>query len=344
MKIRKTDLADLEKVYAVNTIDIDGQIHLLTATEDKGKCLLLSPPDWNASVIWEAPGGTMNVLQYPNKEAILSIQKFFPIFDSQDACIMLSEIDKDKTRPWNTHKLADLPYVHRIGAVAIGRSVFVVAATLCRSKKFVEDWSQPGSVYIGKVNEETSTIDFKEIISCVTKNHGMHISEISNKKTILTSSEKGVYATYIPNDKNGEWISELIIDRGVSDIYTIDIDNDGDLELAAIEPFHGDIFSIYKQKEGVWEKIYQHRISFGHVVWGGKILGEPCIILGTRSGAKELEILQPIINNNKIKFKSTVIDSNIGPTQIKLFEQEGKTLVLSANHFAGKVSLYEITN
>jgi hypothetical protein len=80
MRISKRVLARLDKVYAVAAVPAGGQIHLTAATEARGECLLFSPPDWRASVVWEDPGGTMSIAAVPGSDAaFLAVQeRFFP--------------------------------------------------------------------------------------------------------------------------------------------------------------------------------------------------------------------------------------------------------------------------
>ena len=61
MQIVKKTIAALESIYVVCPIELDGQTHLLAATEGHGKCLLFSPPDWTVSVVWDKPGGAKKV-------------------------------------------------------------------------------------------------------------------------------------------------------------------------------------------------------------------------------------------------------------------------------------------
>ena len=89
MKVKKNILADLDGVYVVNSIVLDGRLHFLAATEKKGKCLLFHPDKWEASVLWDAPGGCMSVVAVPGRQkTIMAIQGFFPIFQSEGAGIV----------------------------------------------------------------------------------------------------------------------------------------------------------------------------------------------------------------------------------------------------------------
>ena len=49
-----------------------------------------------------------------------------------------------------------------------------------------------------------------------------------------------------------------LLDTPASDAVLVDLDGDGEKELAVLSPFHGDKISIYKKKEGVFHQIYAY--------------------------------------------------------------------------------------
>ncbi len=66
------------------------------------------------------------------------------------------------------------------------------------------------------------------------------------------------------------------MDWPISDIAAIDIDGDGELEYATIEPFHGSYFRVYKLIDGASRQVYEHpEVSeFYHVVVGTTLAGQ----------------------------------------------------------------------
>src|SRR5699024_10202205 len=100
-------------------------------------------------------GGVMNILPIHDKEGeFFAIQGFYPIFDSKNAEIVRCAIN-DLTRETvvlEVNSLKMLPYVHRIALVGETPSRKIIAATLCRKKSFIEDWSHPGDVYEFSLN------------------------------------------------------------------------------------------------------------------------------------------------------------------------------------------------
>ncbi len=343
MNITKRKLAQLEMVYSVCSIQISGKTHFLAATESYGKCLLFSPPDWKASVVWDGPGGSMNLVPIPKGErAFLAIQEFFPIFQSQKAGIVYVEANNVLTKPWRVRRVLALPFVHRLGVVMVGSHPYIIVATLCGGKDFQDDWSKPGAVYAGALPEDPlEKWSIQPILQGVSKNHGMHVTNIEERAVVLITGQEGVFSIYIPRDPAEEWHHKRLIDNEVSDIYTADIDGDGVLEIITIEPFHGDRLGVYKHLSGSWKAVFAMSINFGHVVWSGNILGRPAILVGNRGGAKELGLLYPKTHGSFI-MDLQVLDEQIGPAQIAVVHRQDCDLILSANHDVGEIVLYEL--
>lgn len=343
MNITKRKLAQLEMVYSVCPVQIGGKTHFLAATESHGKCLLFSPPDWKTSVVWDGPGGSMQLVPFPGRErGFLAIQGFFPIFQSQHAAVVHAEAGNVLTKPWQVRRVLELPFVHRLGIVMVDSLPYIIAATLCGGKDFQDDWSKPGAVYAGVVPEDPSgKWSIQPVLQGVSKNHGMHVTNIDGRAVILITGQEGVFSIYIPREPGEEWRHERLIDYEVSDIYTADIDGDGVLEIIDIEPFHGDRLVIYKRLSGSWKAVFEMSINFGHVVWAGNILGKPAILVGSRGGAKELSLLCPKTNGSFI-MEPQVLDEHVGPTQVAVVSKQDCDLILSANHNMGEVVLYEV--
>jgi len=341
MKIKKYVIGKLDSVYAVSSIRINDEIYFIAATEKEGKCLIFSPNNWESSVVWDEPGGTMSITSLKGKDNILfAIQRFFPIFKAENATIVYAILDNRISMKWKVKHIIDMPFVHRIEAVKIGNYPYLIASTVCGGKNFKDDWSKPGAIYISRIPENLDGgWNFNRICGGLSKNHGMHLANINNKNIIYFSAKEGVFVLKIFTDNIKNWRIEQIIDREVSDIYVSDIDNDGKYEIITIEPFHGNELKIYKYFRNKWRPIYRKSINFGHVVWGGNILNKQSIIIGNRGGDKDLLLIQPNECNLK-KMGYKVIDKNVGPTQILVEHKDNCEIILSANNHIGEIALY----
>ena len=345
MNITKRILASLELIYAVCTIQIEGETHFVAATEGYGECLLFSPPDWTASSVWEGPGGTMCLTPLPGRGgALLAIQEFFPIFQSESAGIVYAEPRGSSTEAWHVRRVIDLPFAHRIEIVHIGPVPYLVAASLCEAKDSQDDWSHPGTVYAGPLPRDPSghwSLD--PILSGISKNHGMHATHLDGCKVVLIAGREGIFSIRVPAEPGEEWFWTRLVEHEVSDVHATDIDGDGIPELVAIEPFHGDTFTIYKLLSREWQAIFCMPISFGHVVWAGDVLGAPAMLVGSRSGDEDLSLMR-VQSTDPVRIERSVIDRGIAPTQVGVVHRGNVCQIISANRGTGNAVLYELTH
>lgn len=341
MRVEKKHFTDLEMPYAITTMEVDGTSYCLCASEKRDcGCVMINQETGECHKVWDAPGGVMAVLPIDGEQAFLSIEKFFPVFDSAAAEINRNEIHFEEGKlVLKKTKLCDFPYVHRIALIKEGDEQYLVGGSLCEKKEFVDDWSHPGGVFVGRYNQN-APIELEEIYHGLTKNHGMFVHYLEDgSQEILIGASEGILKV---QRKQGVWTTELMDTGETSDIYTADFDEDGKEELAVIQGFHGNHIRILKETELGLKKIGELPLDFGHVLWTGKILGELCIIGGSRGGKKQL-VLYRVIRAEQLRFESQIIDEATGPTQICVSELNGKVFVCAANHGAGSVDRYTIS-
>lgn len=344
MKFEKKFLTELNRCYAVNSITINRETKMLFATEGEGPCYSYSGEDYRQSTVWDAPGGTMSMVQVPGKNGdFLAVQNFFPTFKSEKAVIVWAkpeEVDK-----WKVKTILELPYVHRFDILTANGINYFLGSVLCNSKAFKDDWSDPGKVYAGVLPEDLNEpIKLKVIKEGLTKNHGYCRAIWNGKMSGIVTSEEGAFVITPPQNECDDWYVEKILDRPVSDIAVVDIDQDGEDELVTIEPFHGNKFLINKKINGEYKEVYSYpkKIDFGHVVWGGKLRGVPSIIGGYRREGKELFVIQ-CVDREKLTFKAEIIDTGIGPSNVAVINGEDQDIIMSANREIGEAVLYFVT-
>ncbi|MPQ44261.1 hypothetical protein [Clostridium tarantellae] len=345
MKFEKKFLTDLHRCYATSSTVIDGEKHILIATEGEGPCYMYSGPDFKQSTVWEGPGGTMSMIQIPGKNGdFLGVQNFFPTFQSENATIVWAKPEKDGK--WNVKTILKLPYLHRFDILSANGVNYFIGATLCTSKTCKDDWSDPGKIYVGVLPDDLNEpIKLKVIKEGLTKNHGYCRANWNGKMVGMVTSENGVFVVTPPQNKDEDWQVEKILDRPVSDVAVVDIDNDGVEELVTIEPFHGKDFVINKKVGDKYEVVYKYpkEMDFGHVVWGGKLRGIPTIIGGYRRNDKDLFYVQ-CESTNPLKFKTEVIESGVGPSNVAVINEVDRDIIISANRELGQAALYFVTD
>ncbi|MDP2791039.1 MAG: hypothetical protein Q8O15_04700 [Rectinemataceae bacterium] len=339
MTVTKTVLARLDKCYATAAMKIGGTLRYIIATEGVGPCVAFSDADHSRQTVWEGPGGTMNIVPIPGvPDQFLATQDFVPTFQAKESKIVhVTYADG----AWSVKPLMTIPYLHRFDVCQVGAKRFLVGATLALYKESKDDWTKPGSVWVGELPEVLDgPFPIKPVIGGITKNHGFCKASWKGRAAYLVSGVEGVLVLYIPAQADGIWESERIIDHEVSDMAVCDIDGDGVLEIATIEPFHGSKGVIYKENGGVLVPILEHEYEFGHVVWGGKIAGKPAFIIGGRKGNRELNCFawDPAAGT----IVRTLIDNSGGASNIAVYHKAESDMILAANREIGEVALYEI--
>jgi hypothetical protein len=337
MNIHKKVLGTLDKVYATCIGKVDDELAFIGASEGEGAGQAFIGE--NKTVMWDKPGGTMNVIPVPGREnEFYATQKFLPVFAAADCT--LNHV-KYHDGQWQVTEIMKFPYLHRFDLFEKNGALYFFGATLCEAKEFQQDWSKPGSVYIGKLGADlTKKFTVKRLYTGITKNHGLCYANWDGKGIYLVTGVEGVFSLVIPEKPaQDEWQINKIMEHEVSDIAACDIDHDGSLELATLEPFHGNKCIIYKNIGEKFQPIKEFPIDFGHVIWGGEIAGSPTFLLGYRSAKMELSAIYQDGN----ELKERVIDQNVGPSQISVCHQDGKDYILSANRQINELAVYEIT-
>ena len=134
------------------------------------------------------------------------------------------------------------------------------------------------------------------------------------------------------------------MDWPISDIAAIDIDGDGELEFATIEPFHGSHFRVYKRVGGTYRKVYEHpEVSeFYHVVVGTTLAGKPVFVGGCRRGKQQLFYVHALQNAPGV-LQAEVIEEGVGPSNVHVMHEPGRDIIVSANREKAEAALYIVT-
>ncbi len=337
MKFTKQHLCDIPYCYAVSQVKVEGRDRILFAAEAVGPCRHFDVETLEGETVWNEPGGTMSIAPVPGRDAeFLSVQRFYPGFDAAMAEIVyVRPVDGS----WKTSTLVHLPYVHRIDILESGGRHYLVACTVCSSKKSMEDWSSPGKIYAAELPQDLSEpIALEVIADDMTRNHGY--CRRADGRGAFTSCDQGVFELSPPAEGGGTWGIAKILDRPVSDIAFCDIDGDGVDEMATIEPFHGREFQIYRREPSGYRSIYRHLtpMEFCHVVWGGKLRGESVFLGGCRGANQELFILR--WQDGKVVSEN--IESGAGPSNVSVINGAQRDLIAVANREIGEGAVFVV--
>jgi hypothetical protein len=297
--------------------------------------------------IWDEPGGTMSIVPVPGMEGeFLISQNFLPGFSARGARIMRAVPGRD--RRWRISLWMELPYVHRFDILFGGGRYYFLGCILSSTGEEKADWSKPGFLMAAPLEDNFAPPENVAVIARdMTRNHGYWRSLGGVRRDpyvcteAFTSCDEGVFSVHPPSGPEGEWKITKILDQSVSDIAFCDIDNDGEDEMAAILPFHGDAYCVYRKHGGAYREMYRYPdpMEFIHVVWGGLLGGRTVFLGGCRSLNRELFAL--FWEDGRIVRQ--ILDRGMGPANIAIdyhTDVPGGACLLAANHSAGLASVY----
>lgn len=343
MQFIKEKKLDLHRCYAAGAIHYEGQLCPVFATEGEGECQLFAGEGYGEQhLVWEQPGGTMSVIELPHRPGeFLAVQNFFPTFQSENATIVWGR--PDGRGGYQVQTILRLPYVHRFDILTRGGRHYFLAATLCTSKREKEDWSDPGKVYVAELPENLlEPMRLQVLREGMVKNHGYSRLPWPGGEAGLVSCEAGIFLMVPPGAPGEAWQVDTWLTEPTSDVAALDLDGDGELELAAISPFHGNTFSLYKKQAGQYRLWYTYPIreEFYHVVKACHLRGVPTILGGCRRGEMALFMLQWQPERKTIQ--ATVIDCGGGPSNVEVIHTPTRDIIVSANREKGEGVLYYV--
>lgn len=206
-----------------------------------------------------------------------------------------------------------MEYIHRFTLATTETGLYIILATIADKKDFKEDWSRPGSIYAGKIEDFEKPIKLVKIKSDLFRNHGFCHDTRENHNEIYFGSDQGIDKLYLKGDIK-DWKFERIFHNPTGEIAIGDLDGDGIDEIITIEAFHGNKIRIYDQKSKELNLVYEYdnEIDFAHALIYTTLRGVPSFVCGVRRVESELFYIQYIDG----KYVPTTIEKGIGFIQI----------------------------
>ena len=346
MKAEKQVIGNLNKCYAVSELAYDGKRHLIVAAEKEDPAYVFELDGTRVDTLWEGPGGVMTLAQYPlsadDDPILMATYKFYSPNNSAAAKIAYYTREAGK---WVMHVLCDLPFVHRFGLVQRDGVWYIVACTLKSAHAFKDDWTCPGRIWVGKLPEnireynEDHQLELTPLVSGLYKNHGFAKVVSEDGEFVLVGTENGVYKV-TPPAKDGDWEAVQLLDKPTSDMLYQDYDGDGVKELLVLSPFHGNTLSIYKEKDGAFECVweYEKKMPFLHAIWGAELNGTQYAFIGNRQEDRELLAIH--YDNG---YKVEVLDQGAGPANCMYFKDGDAHKLLAANRETDEIAVYTLS-
>lgn len=336
MKFKKIFRDKLEHCYAVLHLQNKERDFLLVASEEDGACYAYDlDQGFKRIEVWPDVGGTMTMVQIPGTLDFLATQRFYPGFQAQQ-CRLICE--RFNGTGWDQSVVAEVPYLHRFDLIRTADSdtYWYIGCTVAGSKKYVDDWSDPGGIFVGKYHHTTAELESVQDMGIrLTKNHGY--CRVGGEGCSFITAKEGIYKLYVPQSGRG-WRLEQVNSRETSDIVPADINMDGCREYMAIEGFHGDRLRFYDESFHVMPCRWMESTPFGHALFGGTIYETPCFIFGYRAGKQDL--IQ--ITWQADEFHFDVIDRKTGTSNVLVFQKEDQFFLLAANREISEAAVYVI--
>ncbi len=284
----------------------------------------------------------MSIVPIPGTNGeFLAVQKFFRMFDWEDAKVV--HVRPQANGGYEVTDILQLPYVHRFDLLTVGGRHYFIGCTLATKKTTKEDWSSPGSIWVGEYTG-VGPMNITVLKDGLTKNHGYSRLVQDGVMRGLVTCDEGAFEVTPPQTPGGEWAVRQFMDWPISDISAIDIDGDGELEFATIEDFHGPYFRIYKKIDGAFKKVFEHPevTEFYHVVVGATLAGEPVFIGGCRRGKQQLFYVRAK-RKSPLELEAVVIEEGVGPSNVYVLHEQDRDIIVAANRETDESALYFVT-
>lgn len=332
MRYTKIFNDQLDHGYAVMRMNELGRDFVLIASEEDQPCYAYDLDDDHRRItVWDGPGGTMTMVQLPGTLDFLATQRFYPGFNSRTCRIVRGTFNGDG---WDITEVASTPYIHRFDLIPHEGGFWYVGCSIANSKRFTDDWSDPGKVFVGEYDAEANELrDVRELPVRITKNHGYRRG--AGDWSFITGHE-GIFRLDYPAEGR-DWTLTKVAGEETSDLAAIDVDGDGRVEYLAIQGFHGERLRMYDED---WHSIdvTEPCTPFGHAIEAVTLHGVPMFLFGHRAGAQEL--MEVSLEDGRIA--KHVIEAGVGPSNVLVYAKDGAQYLLSANREANSLAIYRV--
>jgi len=338
----KHRLTKADAGYAIAVWPVLGAERVVAASENQGAAYAFTPPEYQPVLLCEGPSGSMGFAPVPNRDdALFMITGFYPIFRSEAAGINLISATSGLETPWQTRRVVDLPFVHRIATVETADGPVILAATVCEGKDYQDDWSRPGTVYAIRIPADLDgEWEPRPVLEGIVRNHGMSPGVHRGRRCIFISGAEGLFALHPPESPGAPWESEAVIKTEISEMVAVDLDGDGEDELITIEPFHGDRLVVYKRR-GEYQAVAEATLSFGHGLWAGTLEGRPAVVVGNRSGENNLVCFEAI-GSDPLTLRESVVDRGSGSANTAVIQSSDGDRIVTSNPVLGEYARYRV--
>ena len=346
LKAEKKVIGNLNKCYAVAKVVENGQDRLICAAEKSDPCYMFDTEGNQLEQLWDGPGGVMTLEQFPSDDFILmATWKFYSPNDSANAKIVYYTRENGGLK---CSVLCDLPFVHRFGILRNGGRNYLIACTLKSAHAFKNDWTCPGRIWVAELPEDIrqfnadNQLQLTPLVSGLYRNHGFGKVTEGDVTYAVVGTDNGVYKVVPPAQEGGEWEADVLLEEKTSDMLYVDFDGDGERELLTLSPFHGDTLSVWKKKQGTFEKVWEYpeKLPFLHAIYAAEIGGKSYGIVGNREDRRLL--LAVSCDAASGTYQSEILDEGAGPANVLFFRDGEQDKLIAANRETDEIALYTL--
>lgn len=346
MKFSKKVIVRLNKCYSIAPLYYKGNQCLLVAAEKQGPCYLFDVDGNLLDTVWEGPGGVMTMAQVPGTDGrFLAVHEFYSPNDSANARIVAATPGENG---WEISDFVSLPFVHRFDILRRNGVSYLVACTIKSAHLHKDDWSSPGKAYTAVLPDDLSEISvanplkLEVLMEGLYRNHGYCRVTGEDYDSCLVTADQGVFRITPPAERTGSWTVRQLTSEPTSDAVLIDLDMDGEDELFAFTPFHGETITISKCISGEYRQVYSNHGSteFLHAICSGQIAGKNAVVAGHRKGNKGLYLYTYDHRLSSYKFEQ--IDQGGGPANACIYHHDGEDRIIATNYESGEVVIYTL--
>ncbi len=311
---------DLKGGYQVVPFDVnrDGRVDLIALASGMPDLVWFENPGWQRRTLARGLNRMINLAACAGMEEIVVAHEFANVPKNSIGVVSVLTPGTDRTQPWSVREIDRLTTSHRLRCAKIDESgkPVVINAPLAGAKADAPNYRDHAPLVYYRPGE-WKRVTINEANEGVV--HGIFITPWLGPKRpdcVLTASFLGLHAHCLEAG-SGNWTRTQISagdpaaapKSGSSDVAV------GRLGrarfLAAIEPWHGDQVTIYREAKGVWtRKMIDRSLVDGHTIVAADLDGDGRdeVIAGYRGAGRSVHIYSSKDKRGET-WEKTVLDS-----------------------------------
>ncbi len=294
---------NLKGGYQVVPFDVnrDGRVDLIALASGMPELVWFENPGWQRHVLARGLNRMINLAACPEMNEIVVAHAFENLPKNSVGIVSVLTPGTDRTQPWSAREIDRLTTSHRLRCAKLDKSgpPVVINAPLAGAKADAPDFLDHAPLVYYRPGEWKRLV-INEANEGVV--HGIFITPWLGAKgpdCILTASFLGLHS-HCPESGGATWTRRLIhagdpAPRPKSGSSDVAVGHLGRARfLAAIEPWHGDQVSIYREgKGGVWARsVIDRSLVDGHTIVTADLNGDGRdeVIAGYRGKGRSVHI------------------------------------------------------